>query len=128
MLKRVQSAAERSVARACAFAALAGFCLMVGLSSEAITMAMQAGGMLALLTCCVLLLKAWLAQSQPYKRTEVWGMLEPDERPPAAVAQQVIGDALRAVYLRFAMHAALLATGFLVLAAVLSLGGVRLRL
>lgn len=128
MLQRIEAAAERSVARACGFAALAVFCFMVGLSSEALTMAIQAGGTLALLTCMVLLLKAWRAQSQPYKRTEVWRMLDPDERPPAAIAQKVIGDALRAAYLRFAMHAALLATGFLVLSAMLSLGGVRLRL
>ena len=127
MQNRIEAAAERSVARACGFAALGVFCFMVGLSSEALVMALQAGGLLTLMACLVLVFKAWGAQSQPYNRTEVWGMLAPHERPDATVAQRVIGTVLREVYLRFAMHAALLATGFLILAALLSFTSRSLR-
>ena len=46
-------------------------------------------------------------------------MLEPMERPQAAFAQQVISTALREAYLRFALHAAWLSLGdVLVLASV----------
>ena len=128
MLERIEAAAERSVARACGFAALGVGCMMVGLSGETINLALNVGGFLMLLACFVLVFKAWGAQSQPYKRTEVWGMLAPDDRPDAAIAQRVIGSILREVYLRFAMHAALLATGFLILSALLSLTARSLRL
>lgn len=128
MLDRIEAAAERSVARACGFAALGVGCMMVGLSGETINLALNVGGFLMLLACLVLVFKAWSAQSQPYRRTEVWGMLAPDDRPDAAVAQRVIGTVLREVYLRFAMHAALLATGFLVLAVMLSFMAGSMRL
>ncbi len=127
VMNRIEAAAERSVARACGFAALGIFCFMIGLSSETLVMALQAGGLLTLVACLVLMLKAWGAQSRPYNRTEVWSMLAPDERPDAAVAQRVIGSILREVYLRFAMHAALLATGFLILSALLSFTAGSLR-
>lgn len=127
MLKRIEAAAEQSVARGCGFAGLGAGCCMLGLSGEAITLALQAGGILTLLTCAVLILKALTAQKRPYKYTEVWIMLKPAERPHVSVAQHMIGDALRAVYLRYAMHTALLATGFLALSALISLSGISLR-
>lgn len=121
MLDRIEAAAERSVGRACGFAALGVGCMMVGLSGEALRLALDVGGFFMLLASLVLVIKAWTAPFQPYKRTEVWHMLGVDDRPQAAVAQKVIGGVLREVYLRFAMRTALLTAGLLGLSLALSL-------
>lgn len=63
------------------------------------------GGILTLLTSLVLLARGLAAPRQPYKRTELWVMLKPAERPKPEVAQQLIGGVLRDTYLHFAMHA-----------------------
>jgi hypothetical protein len=73
---------------------------------------------MALLVAAVLLLRAELAGRRPYKRTEVWLMLEKSERPPPAVAQQVIGSALRQVYVRFALRFATGAVALIAMAVV----------
>ena len=108
MLDRIERAAHLSVARGCGFAALAILTFFVGLSFD-LRMAFKSAGILALLTSAVLLLKAQVARSRPYKRTELWVMLNPAERPQAAIAQQVIGTVLRETYLYFALHAAVVA-------------------
>jgi hypothetical protein len=51
-----------------------------------------------------LLIKAQYAATRPYKRTEVWLMLEPANRPPGAVAQRLIGNALRDAFRDYALH------------------------
>jgi hypothetical protein len=94
-----------SVARACGFAGLATLCVMVGLASE-VANSLKAGGCCALLTSVVLLIKARRAPYRPVKRTELWVMLEKSERPPDAVAQGMLGNLLKSVYLKFAsIHA-----------------------
>jgi hypothetical protein len=106
MIQRIEHLAHVSVARGCGFAAIAIFTFVVGLSGE-MALALKAGGILSLLTAMVLVLKAALANRRPYKRTELWIMLDPSERPQPAVAQQIIGTVLREAYLYFALHAAL---------------------
>jgi hypothetical protein len=64
MLARVEYLAELSVARGCGFAALAILTLMVGLSWDA-ALACRLGGVLVLLVCALLLLKAWRAPYRP---------------------------------------------------------------
>lgn len=78
---------------------------MVGLSGDMVS-SFKAGGALCLLASAILLLKAWYAAQRPYKRTEVWLMLEPQDRPNSAIAQQIIGTVLRETFLFFALHAA----------------------
>jgi hypothetical protein len=110
-MHRVQELAWISVARGCGFAALAIFTFMIGLSGD-MAAAFKAGGILTLIASLVLLVKGWQAPARPYKRTEVWVMLQPDERPHAALAQTLIGETLRRTYMMFALHSAMLAGGF----------------
>lgn len=114
-MQTIERAAEVSIARGCGFAALGIFTFMVGLMGEP-RLALQTGGILTLVMCLVLVARAVHAPHRFYKRTEVWLMLEPDERPRSEAAQQVIGTALRDVYLRFAFHAACLSAAFLMAA------------
>ena len=76
-------------------------------------------GPMRVLACLVLLLKAQLAMLRPYKRTEVWLLLKPEERPQAAIAQQIIGTVMRETFLYFALHAGVAAAGCLFLSLVL---------
>lgn len=111
-MQRLQQAAEISVARGCGFAALAICTFMVGFAGD-IRLSLAVGGCMALLATFVLIIKALKAERTSYKRTEVWIMLEPEDRPRPEVAQQVIGTTLREVYLRFALRAAKLSLGLL---------------
>ena len=108
MLQVIEHKALTSVGRACGFAAIGILTFVVGLSGEMV-MAFKGGAFLALIACCVLLLKAWGADATPHKRTELWLMLQPSERPHPAIAQQIIATVLRETYLRFALHAAVFA-------------------
>jgi hypothetical protein len=105
MLQRIEHVAQISVARACGFGALAIVTFMTALSGDIVS-CLKAGGILTLFMCLVLLLKARHAAGRSYKRTEVWIMLAPQDRPHSAIAQQVIGNVLRETFLSFAMHAA----------------------
>lgn len=108
LMRRLRLCAEISTARACGFSGLATLCLMVGLSSS-IASTLKAGGYSALLVASVLLLMAQQAPSRPFKRTELWLMLDDGERPPEALAQQLLGAIRRATFLRFAAYHALAA-------------------
>lgn len=120
MLERIEYQAQISVGRACGFAVLAILTFFVGLSAD-MPQAFRAGGFLTLLTCLVLLIKAQQAPTKPYKHTELWLMLKPGERPEPAIAQHIIGTVLRETFLRFALHAALIAAVMLLMALSLSL-------
>jgi hypothetical protein len=50
----------------------------------------------------VLTFRALFARNQSCRRTEVWVMLGQHRRPPEALAQRVISDALQAAYWRYA--------------------------
>jgi hypothetical protein len=118
MLDQIERAASTSISRACGFALLAIATFLVGLAAVETTLMLRSGGILTLLVCAVLVLKSSLATRQPYKRTEVWLMLPPDQRPSAAIAQQVIGTVLRETYLRFALYTSLLSISLLMAALV----------
>ena len=120
ILQRLHYLARVSVSRACGFGTVAIITMMVGLS-ERMTVSLKAGGYSMLLMCVVLLLKALLARDRHYKRTELWLLLEPEERPRAAVAQRLLGGILRETYLVFAARTALAAAVLLVGALVLQL-------
>ncbi|MEO8652020.1 MAG: hypothetical protein ABI391_06935 [Hyphomicrobiaceae bacterium] len=113
MLEIVEKLAEFSVARACGFAMLAILVTIVGLVDEPV-LALKTGAVLSLLTSMVLVLKAALAEARPYRATEVWLLLKPDERPHEAVAQRIIALALREAFLRFALYFASGATAMLI--------------
>ena len=120
MLQRIEHLAEISVARGCGFAALAIVTFMIGLSGDMVS-SLKAGGYLSLFVCLVLLFKAWLYGLRSYKSTEVWLMLSPRERPDSAIAQYVIGTALRDTCLRFALYAAQVSANLLAAAVLYGL-------
>ncbi len=112
MIDRIEHLAHISVARGCGFAALGILTFFIGMSPDLVA-AFKSAGYLTLLACAVLLLKAGFAPRQHYRRTELWVMLKPDERPDASIAQRLISTVLREAYLRFAKQAAILSAMFL---------------
>jgi hypothetical protein len=114
--------AYATVLRACGFGSLAIFCFMVGLSFEP-RIAFQTGGVLTMAMTGVLFLKAHLARTQPYRRTEMWLYLPEELRPPAASAQQLTAVVLRETYLTFAVWTSLVAVGMWAIALLFSMLG-----
>lgn len=124
-MTRIENLAEISVGRGCGFAAIGIATFMVGMSAQ-LALAFKAGGIAMLIMCFVLVLKAWRAETSPYKRTEVWVMLAKDDRPQAAVAQKLIGKTLRRVYLRYALRTGALAATLLTGSIILAVTGARI--
>ena len=106
--------AYETVLRACGFASLAIFCVMVGMSFMP-RLAFQAGGFLTTMMAFVLVLKAYEARTKDYRRTEMWLYLEKDERPPADAAQWASATVLRETYLTFALWTSAIAIAMWVL-------------
>jgi hypothetical protein len=104
-MEQLRRSAAISIGRATAFAAFGIFCLMIGLSFDPALM-VRTGGVLSLGLAVGLILKAELALRQDHRRTEMWLLLPPDDRPPHEIAQRVSGTVLRETYLRFAMMSA----------------------
>jgi hypothetical protein len=100
--------AFESVLRACSFASLAIFCVMIGLSFEP-RAAFQAGAMLTLLMAAVLMLKAYGARTKHYRKTEMWLYLSDEQRPPDAYAQRMTSAVMQQTYLTFARWTATIA-------------------
>lgn len=119
MLHQLEKIAEFSVARGCGFALLAITVFMVGLSAD-MRLSLQAGGVLALLSCFTLVLMAMTAHTRHYRSTELWILLKPEERPHEAIAQRIIGNVLRETYLRFALHFALGGAALLVMSIIVA--------
>lgn len=107
-MEHMRRIAYETVLRACGFACLAIFCVMIGMSFMP-KLAFQAGGFLTTLMSAVLMLKAYEARTKDYRRTEMWLYLEKDERPPAAYAQWASATVLRETYLRFALWTSMVA-------------------
>jgi hypothetical protein len=119
-MDRLRHLATVSVARASGFAGLAILCVMVGFAAD-VVQSFKVGGVLALIVSLALALKAAWASRRPYKRTELWLMLEPAERPLAHVAQRLISGVLRATFHHFALIFARLSALFFTFAASVSL-------
>ncbi len=103
----IENAAFISVGRACGFFGLGVFCLMFGLSFEPV-LAARSGAILCLFFALILCAYAIRARTRPYRRTELWLILAKDCRPPAGIAQRVIGETLRETYFWFARQAVLI--------------------
>jgi hypothetical protein len=98
--------AYETVLRACAFASLAIFCVMIGLSFLPRS-AFQAGGFLSMLMTLALVLKAYEARTKDHRHTEMWLYLPKESRPPQDYAQRTVSALMREVYLSFAQRTAL---------------------
>ena len=106
-MDEVRRIAYETVLRACGFASLAIFCVMIGLSFLPRS-AFQAGGFLSLVMTLVLLLKAYEARTKDHRRMEMWLYLPKELRPPQAHAQKTISVIMRETYLTFARWSALI--------------------
>ncbi|QDO99507.1 hypothetical protein FNB15_20535 [Ferrovibrio terrae] len=122
--QRVRALAVQSVGRGCFFAALAIWCVMIGLISEPFQ-SLKSGAILTMITACVLLLKAGHVTRASYKKTEVWILLDRRIDLSPEVAQRIITVTLRDVYLRYALYAAVAAGGFWLCALLFWLSGAR---
>ena len=99
--------AYETVLRACGFASLAIFCVMIGLSFLPRS-AFQAGGFLSMTMTLVLIFKAREARTKDHRRTEMWLYLPKEMRPPQALAQKMISSLMRETYLSFARWTAII--------------------
>ena len=102
-MEQIETFARLSVLRGAAFGLLAIVCTMVGLAATP-ALSFKVGGLLCLFACIILIMKAEHADRRPYKRTELWLMLDKNARPPATTAQQVIGATLKGCYRQTALH------------------------
>jgi hypothetical protein len=123
MMERIEKAAFVSVGRAMGFAGLAIGTFMIGMSANP-QLCFKTGGILVMLTCAILILKAIWVETQPYKQTEVWLMLRQEDRPTAETAQQIISGVLREIYLQFAERMAAVACGMFLVTIGLGFAGV----
>ena len=100
-MEEIERLADLSVKRGCAFALLAITTVMTGLAGTPL-LALKSGAILLSLMVVILAFRALFARNQSCRRTEVWIMLGRDRRPPEALAQRVISEALRTTYWRYA--------------------------
>jgi len=119
----LERAAEHSVARGVGFGALATALVVAGLAGYP-QLALKSGAALALLIWAVLRLKALRAPRRPYKRTEVWLMLEPRPVWTADVAQRLIGRTLQRTFERYARYALAASVGLWLVSLLLAAFGV----
>ena len=105
-MEEIRHIAYVTVLRACGFASLAIFCVLIAMSFVPRS-AFQAGGFLSMLMTLVLVLKAREARTKDHRRTELWLYLPKESRPPQAVAQRMISTVMRETYLLFARWTAI---------------------
>ena len=106
-MEEMRRIAYETVLRACGFASLAIFCVMIGLSFLPRS-AFQAGGFLSMSMTLVLVLKAYEARTKDHRRTEMWLYLPKESRPPQAFAQKTVSTLMRETYLLFARWTAII--------------------
>lgn len=121
-MEHMRQIAYETVLRACGFACLAIFCVMIGMSFDP-KLAFQAGGFLTTIMAFILILKSREALTKDYRRTEMWLYLEKDFRPPEAYAQWASATVLRDTYLNFALWTSVISIAMWVLALIFSLIG-----
>jgi hypothetical protein len=91
--------------RDASFVALAAFTLMVGFSFDP-PLALVIGAHVALIFSLFLLYRVTVLTDERMKRTELWRVLEPHERPRGDFALVLAHDRLEEVLLRFSKTAA----------------------
>lgn len=121
-MEEIRRIAYETVLRACGFASLAIFCIMIGLSFLPRS-AFQAGGFLSLAMTLVLIIKAREARTKDHRRTEMWLYLPKESRPPQVLAQGLIANVMRETYLSFARWTAVISIVMWTIALAFSLIG-----
>jgi hypothetical protein len=118
-MEEMRRIAYETVLRACSFASLAIFCVMVGMSFNA-HLAFQTGGFLTTMMALALIWKAREALTKDYRKTEMWLYLPKDFRPPEGYAQWASATVLRDTYLTFALWTSAIAIAMWAIALVFS--------
>lgn len=121
-MDRIVYLAAISVHRACGFGALAIGTAMIGAAALP-ALAAKIGAAATALMAAILLLKAVNASKQPYRKTELWIMLDRDHGLPEAHAQRVLMGALRDCYLQSAKIAFAVALALWIMGFFLGLAG-----
>jgi len=121
-MEHMRQVAYETVLRACGFASLAIFCVMIGMSFDP-RLAFQAGGFLTTIMAFILILKSREALTKDYRKTEMWLYIDKQFRPPEAYAQWASSTILRDTYLTFAMWTSLISIAMWGLALFFSLVG-----
>ena len=96
-------------------------CGMVGMGSLAI--AFKFGGFSFLFTTMVLLIRDRVYLPEQFKRTEVWIMLRPEERPPPEIASRLIMTARHQAMMLWGFRASAAAALFLAFALLMDIFG-----
>ena len=109
-MERIRHYAWESVGRACGFGALAIFTAMVGTAALP-ALAAKVGAVGSALMGAVLLLKAFHAPAKPYRKTELWILLDRDHGLPEAHAQRILMSTLKDCYLASARVSGMAAVG-----------------
>ncbi len=122
-MEEMRRIAYETVLRACGFASLAIFCVMIGLSFLPRS-AFQAGGFLSMVMTLILVIKAQEARTKDHRRTEMWLYLPKENRPPQDYAQRTISALMRETYLLFAQWTALISVVMWTIALLFSLIGI----
>ena len=113
-MDQIEKLVELSVLRALGFVTLGIGLLMLGLSYN-ILFALEIGGLLTLVVAGALFLFGWAAPFRDLRRTDVWIAVKPElEHLPRGRAQQLLGNMLQEIYMRYAKRAGCLGMGFLV--------------
>jgi hypothetical protein len=100
-MEKLRQAAFLSVGRGVAFVVFGILTLMVGLSYDPV-LALRSGGLLLLLLLAALLLKAQRMPETNYQHTEVWVLLDENDRPDERIAGAAVKFAVREACLVFA--------------------------
>lgn len=103
-MDRIRYCANLSVMRACGFGVLAIFTVVVGLSADP-ALAVRMAALLFTLMTSILLLLAWRAPFKPYRKREVWIMLDGHHGLPEHRAHEAISAVMRETFLTYAGHA-----------------------
>jgi divalent metal cation (Fe/Co/Zn/Cd) transporter len=114
-MERIRSLAHVSIGRGCCFAGLAIGATMMALIYDP-PLAFRTGAVLVLIAACVLMIKARNAPKRPYRRTELWMLMDKKSDLPEARIQQALGGILAELYGRYARYAFGIAIGFWLLA------------
>jgi hypothetical protein len=114
--------AYETVLRACGFASLAIFCVMIGLSFLPRS-AFQAGGFLTMVMTAVLVFKAAEARTKDHRRTEMWLYLSKELRPAKNFAQPAVAMVMRETYYTFARWTAIVSIVMWAIALAFSIAG-----
>ncbi len=121
-MENLRRIAYETVLRACGFASLAIFCVMIGLSFLP-RMAFQTGGFLTMIMTGVLVYKAFEARTKDHRRTEMWLYLSKDLRPAKSFAQPAISSIMRETYYTFARWTAIVSIVMWSIALAFSIAG-----